>query len=100
MTEPTEVDFAQLVRGSRNLASVATQLTSIRDALSSRLQAEGQSWGTDKPGTTHASGYTEQDQNVMDAAETKIQAMVEYADAIENASTSFVNAEDGNTSKF
>ncbi|MFW0786287.1 hypothetical protein AAFP35_17425 [Gordonia sp. CPCC 206044] len=96
----TQVEAQQLLAGAAQLDGVADRLKSIRDDLRGRLEAEGQAWGADKPGSTHASGYDPQSQETLDATESKIDTMIQYVQGIENAAKTFVGSEDAIASNF
>ncbi|MYR07535.1 hypothetical protein GTV32_15040 [Gordonia sp. SID5947] len=98
--DTTQVEAQQLLAGAGQLDDVANALTTIRDELRGRLEAEGQAWGADKPGTSHASGYEPQTQNIMDATETKVDSMIQYVHGIENAAKNFVGSESDNASRY
>ena len=90
----TQVEFAQLEAGATDLDQVAADLKVVCDDLKNALDREGQSWGTDKPGSTHASGYDEQSQGNLDATEAKVQKMLNHVDTIRSVAKAFVAEND------
>ena len=95
-----EVQLQHLKRGASQLGDVADRLNEIQRVLQASLQAEGESWGTDKPGATHASGYDSQSKGALDATENRIDTMLRYVDAIEQAADCFAETEDANRQSF
>ncbi|MFW0796542.1 WXG100 family type VII secretion target [Gordonia sp. CPCC 205515] len=96
----TQVEAQQLLAGAQRLDNVAGRLDEIRNALHGKLDAEGESWGSDKPGTTHSSGYEPQMTNILESTETHIDNMIEHVKSIEDAARNFVETETGNTRSF
>ncbi|GAC69329.1 WXG100 family type VII secretion target [Gordonia soli] len=100
MSGTTSVNFEQLRSGARSLKSASDRIDEIKSELQSALAAEGQAWGTDKPGSTHSVGYDEQTQKNLDGVEDRFEATASYADAIEGAATNFFNREDANSQTY
>lgn len=92
--ETTEVEVALLEMGAIQLDVVSSNLDAVRKTLADALAAEGQSWGADKPGTTHASGYDEQSQSNLDATEIKVDNMIKHVEKIKNAAKTFAETEE------
>ncbi|GAB09222.1 hypothetical protein GOARA_033_00230 [Gordonia araii NBRC 100433] len=96
----TRVDFEALRAGTEQLEEVRDEVQQITSRLQGRLAAEGQSWGSDTPGSTHAAGYTDQDQKTMDAVENRITTLNQYVDGLTEGLQKFVGTEDTNTSRY
>ncbi|MGV9712481.1 WXG100 family type VII secretion target [Gordonia sp. NPDC003424] len=96
----TQVEAQQLLAGARQLDGVAGRLTTIRNTLQGKLGAEGESWGSDKPGTTHSSGYEPQMTNILESTETHIDNMIEHVKGIEDAAKNFVRTETENATNL
>lgn len=100
MAELTRVEVDEVRSAATQLGEARDTVTDIVNRLTARLDAEGQSWGTDKPGTTHGTGYSAQDQTTMDAVENRISVMTSYVDTIISSTDKFVGTDTGNADGF
>lgn len=93
----TKIAAQHLLAGARQLDDVASKLAEIRNTLHGKLDAEGESWGSDKPGTTHSSGYKPQMTNILESTETHIDNLIHHVTSIDDAAKTFVKSETENT---
>ncbi|MBJ7291232.1 hypothetical protein [Williamsia sp.] len=100
MADHTQVDVETVRSGAAALQQASDRIQTIGNTLRSALEAEGQAWGADKPGTTHGIGYDKQTQENMDAVENRFDTTASYAENIQTAADNFVSQEDANTQSF